>query len=421
MATPATRVDDDSTATRSALAARYAEVRAYSLALAAPLSAEDACVQSMADASPAKWHLAHVTWFFETFVLEAHEAGFAPHHPAFRELYNSYYNGIGPQYPRPRRGLVTRPSLEAVREYRAAVDARIADLLESTDLPAAALTTIELGLHHEQQHQELLLMDIKHLLSLNPLAPAYSETPLVPAAAAPALQWTAQAGGLRELGHDSASGFAFDNETPRHRAWLEPYALASRLVTNAEYLEFVDAGGYRDARPWLADGWATVNAEGWRAPLYWREIDGAWYEFTLHGLLPLDPARPVCHVSHYEADAYAQWRGLRLPTEFEWEAASPAPAAVQTPRLHPPAATTAGDDAYGSAWQWTASAYLPYPGFRAAAGAVGEYNGKFMSNQMSLRGSACLTPPGHARHTYRNFFYPHQRWAMTGIRLARDL
>ncbi|MGE0485711.1 MAG: ergothioneine biosynthesis protein EgtB [Gammaproteobacteria bacterium] len=415
-------MDDARMATRAALAARYAAVRAHSLALAAPLSAEDACVQSMADASPAKWHLSHVTWFFETFVLEVHERGFAPHHPAFRELFNSYYNGVGPQYPRPLRGLITRPTLADVHDYRAAVDARIACLLQRDDLPESVLGTIELGLHHEQQHQELLLMDAKHLLSVNPLAPAYDPTALPAAAATVPMTWHEQAGGLVEIGHDPANGFAFDNETPRHRTWLAPHALASRLVTNGEYLEFVTAGGYHNPRPWLADGWATVNTENWRAPLYWREIDGAWFEFTLHGLAPLDPARPVCHVSHYEADAYAQWRGARLPTEFEWEAAiAEPPAADDVLRLHPDAATATTNDAYASAWQWTASAYLPYPGFRAAAGAVGEYNGKFMSNQVTLRGSACLTPPGHARRSYRNFFYAHQRWAMTGIRLARDL
>ena len=408
----------------TALDARYRAVRAYTEQLAARLSAEDACVQSMADASPAKWHLAHVTWFFETFVLERCEAPFRPYHPAFRELFNSYYNGIGRQFPRPERGLVTRPSLAEVIDYRHAVDRRIAAILPTAD--AATGGIVELGLHHEQQHQELLLMDIKHAFSRNPLMPAYAPGPGGgPAAAtggARALpEWRSHGGGLLDFGADPGV-FAFDNETPRHRVWLEPYALNSRLVSNAEFLAFVESGAYRDPRPWLADGWAVVNREQWSAPLYWRVIDGAWHEFTLHGLVPLDPTAPVCHVSHYEADAYAQWAGARLPTEFEWEAAAPAVAGSSTPAgLHPvQTATATDDDFYGSVWQWTRSAYLPYPGFAAAAGAVGEYNGKFMSNQMTLRGSACITPPGHARASYRNFYYPHQRWAFTGIRLARN-
>jgi len=415
------RAHDNPPLVATGLEARYRAVRAHSERLAARLSAEDACVQSMPDASPAKWHLAHVTWFFETFVLERCEAPFRPYHPAFRELFNSYYNGIGRQFSRPERGLLTRPSLAEVIDYRHAVDGRVAAILPEAD--AATLRIVELGLHHEQQHQELLLSDIKHAFSRNPLAPAYAPLPAAAMAARALPTWRAHAGGLIEIGAD-CSAFAFDNETPRHRVWLDPYEIRSQLVTNAEFLAFVEDGAYRDPRPWLADGWAVVNREQWCAPLYWREIDGAWHEFTLYGLVPLDPAAPVCHISHYEADAYAQWVGSRLPTEFEWEAAAPSAAISRAPAgLHPSAPTAAAmdDDFFGSVWQWTRSAYLPYPGFTAAPGAVGEYNGKFMSNQMTLRGSACVTPPGHTRSTYRNFFYPQQRWAFTGIRLARDV
>jgi len=420
MATPARQLRSDAgRLDAAALRGRFLEVRAASEALAAPLSAEDACVQSMPDTSPAKWHLAHVTWFFETFVLEAAEAAFRPHHSAFRELYNSYYNGIGRQYPRPRRGLITRPTLDEVRDYREAVDARVLAVLD--DASPALLATIELGLHHEQQHQELLLMDIKHVLSCNPLDPAYAERTTAPATRATPCRWQDCAGGLVEIGANG-DAFAFDNETPRHKAWLEPYQLASRVVTNDEYLDFVRDGGYRNPLLWLADGWAAVGAEDWRAPLYWREVDGEWFEFTLHGLLPLDRDAPVVHLSHFEADAYAQWAGARLPTEHEWEAAIAHQGVAPPFALHPCGAS--GDeafaDAFGQVWQWTRSAYLPYPGFSPAGGAVGEYNGKFMSNQMTLRGSACITPPGHARATYRNFFYPHQRWAYCGLRLARD-
>jgi len=420
MATPARQLPSDAAGLDAAtLRERFRAVRTASEALAAPLSPEDACVQSMADASPAKWHLAHVTWFFETFVLEAAEAGFRPHHPAFRELYNSYYNGIGRQYPRPRRGLITRPTLDEVHDYRHAVDARVLDVIDGAS--PALLATIELGLHHEQQHQELLLMDIKHLFSCNPLDPVYAERTAAPPARASACRWQDLDGGLVEVGA-SGDAFSFDNETPRHRSWLEPYQLASRLVTNGEYLEFVRDGGYREPLLWLADGWSAVAAENWHAPLYWREIDGDWFEFTLHGLVPLDRDAPVVHVSHFEADAYAQWAGARLPSEQEWEAAIAHETLATSFALHP--AGTTGDapfaDALGQVWQWTRSAYLPYPGFSPAGGAVGEYNGKFMSNQMTLRGSACITPPGHARATYRNFFYPHQRWAFCGLRLARD-
>ena len=409
---------------KTTLAARYADIRARSVALIAPLSAEDACVQAMPDTSPAKWHLAHVTWFFETFVLEQHEPGFKPFHVAFRALFNSYYNTLGAQFPRADRGLLTRPSLDEVLTYRAAVDARVLRLINTADAHLRA--TIELGLHHEQQHQELLLMDIKYLLSCNPLAPVYQHADAPLSRPLAALTWRTMAAGITTIGH-CGNGFHFDNETPRHDVLLTPYALASRLVTNGEYLNFMADGGYARPNLWLADGWGTRERYAWRTPQYWRECDGEWFEFTLRGLEPLDRNGPLCHVSHYEADAYAQWAAARLPTEFEWEHAAQAQAlnvaAHEHSHLHPAVSHSAAqfDDLYGVVWQWTRSAYSPYPGFTAPTGAVGEYNGKFMSNQMVLKGSCCATPRDHARVSYRNFFYPHQRWPFTGIRLARDL
>jgi ergothioneine biosynthesis protein EgtB len=399
------------------LAQAYAAVRARSLQIAAPLSAEDCCAQSMPDASPVKWHLAHTTWFFETFILEPREEGFAPFHPAFRVLFNSYYNGVGAKHPRPRRGLLTRPSLDEVKAYREQVDRRMARLLEAGP-DAGFKALLVLGLQHEQQHQELMLTDLKHLLAQNPLYPAYAPEPLGGAAAPPALDFIDFAGGLAEIGYGGRA-FCFDNELPRHRTYLAPFALASRLVTNGEYLEFVDAGGYRDPSLWLAEGWDQVCAGEIVQPLYWVRQDGVWQEFTLHGLQPLDPARPVTHVSLYEADAYARWRGARLPTEAEWEFAA-RQAALGAPGLHPEAASGAGlQQMFGACWQWTSSSYAPYPGYAPAPGAIGEYNGKFMVNQYVLRGSSCATPEGHARPSYRNFFPAGARWQFTGIRLAR--
>jgi ergothioneine biosynthesis protein EgtB len=410
----------DAHRTSADLRAHFEQVRRGSVDLAARLSAEDACVQSMPDASPAKWHLAHVTWFFETFVLEPNEARFKPYHPAFRELFNSYYNGIGKQFSRPDRGMITRPALDEVLNYRDAVDQRVNKLIDESSSELFSL--IELGLQHEQQHQELLLMDIKHLLSLNPLNPAYANGSL--AAGEPAtVAWIDCAGGLVEIGGSSET-FHFDNELPRHRVWLEPYRVASRLVTNGEYLEFVRAGAYDDPLLWLADGWSQRCAADWHAPAYWQRHDDAWFEFTLHGLLPLSMSAPVAHVSYYEADAYAQWAGKRLPSEFEWEAGACAPPDFDgVTALHPqPAGRDDGlQQLYRNLWQWTRSAYLPHPGFKPAGGTIGEYNGKFMSNQMTLKGSACITPGGHARATYRNFYYPHQRWAFSGLRLAEDV
>ncbi len=412
-------------ADRAVLVARYAQVRAATTALAAGLSAEDAQVQSMPDASPTKWHLAHTTWFFETFLLVPNAEGYTPFDPDFGYLFNSYYEAVGPRHARPARGLITRPSMERVLAYRAHVDAAMAAMLAA--LPDAALAGVEplvtLGFHHEEQHQELILMDIKHAFSCNPLEPAFRErTNPAPATATP-LGWIPVEGGLRRIGQDGG-GFAFDNEGPRHKVWLEPFAIADRLTTAAEYAAFIADGGYRRPEFWLSDGWATVQDESWTAPLYWHEdAPGDWSVFTLEGRRPLDPAEPVCHLSFYEADAFAHWSGARLPTEAEWEVAAEASAPTSAAlHLHPEAAPVGEGlrQAIGEVWQWTASAYLGYPGFKPAAGAVGEYNGKFMSGQMVLRGGACVTPPGHARTTYRNFFPPSARWAFSGVRLARD-
>ena len=423
----------------SALARRYAQVRAQSLALAEPLSEADAQVQSMPDVSPAKWHLAHVTWFFETFVLERHERGFKPFHPRYRVLFNSYYNQVGDQHPRAQRGLVSRPSLAEVKAYRAQVDQRMAALLAASHDPMID-SLVELGLQHEQQHQELLLTDIKHVLSCNPLAPVYRASWPLATVAPLAMDWVGQAGGLVETGHDG-DGFAFDNEAPRHTQHLRPYALGNRLVTHGEWAEFVADGGYTDPRWWLSAGWDWVRQQQIQTPLYWqREAGGGWASFTLHGLVPIDPHTPIAHVSYFEADAFARWasanrsawRGARLPTEAEWEHAAQIQGAagiaagnfVESQALHPMPVARVGAGArqlFGDVWEWTSSSYQPYPGFRAWDGVVGEYNGKFMVNQYVLRGGSCATPRSHIRASYRNFFPTDARWQFSGVRLARDV
>ena len=413
---------------QDALAERYRAVRALTQALAAPLSDADATVQSMPDASPAKWHRAHVSWFFETFVLRDHVEGYRPFDDRFAYLFNSYYEAEGPRHARPMRGMLTRPSLNDVRAYRAHVDAAL--LAAMPHLPEAACTLVTLGLQHEQQHQELLLTDLQHLFSLNPIAPALFDAPgAMPAPVPGPLHWIEGREGLVEIGDDGKGGFAFDCEGPRHKVFLRPHALAHRPITNGEWISFIEDGGYRDPSLWLSDGWAWVQAEGIEAPLYWQRGEKGWTRFGLDGRQPVNPAAPACHISLYEADAYASWAGARLPTEAEWESAALNIAPTSGEQLdgaacpRPRAAEdgTSLTQMFGDVWEWTGSAYRPYPGFRTAPGAVGEYNGKFMSGQFVLKGGSCATPRGHVRASYRNFFHPHQRWQFTGLRLAKDL
>ena len=405
------------------LLTQFNDVRSLTKELAAPLSAEDQTAQSMPDASPAKWHQAHTTWFFETFVLRPGLAGYEVFDPEFNYLFNSYYEAVGARHPRPSRGLLTRPSLDAVVDYRAHVDKSMGQFLEQS-LGTPTRELVELGLNHEQQHQELLLMDIKHLFSCNPLRPAYRQLGAQSSSAQRPLRWLEFEGGLAEIGH-SGDGFAFDNESPRHRVYLEAFSLADRPVTCGEWLEFIADGGYERAEFWLSDGWSAVRSEGWRAPLYWSEGPDGWEIFTLSGQRLVNPSDPVCHVSLFEADAYAHWAGARLPTEAEWEFGSGKPAEsanlLDFDVLHPRAPSADGEYGFfGDVWEWTASAYLPYPGFVTAPGAVGEYNGKFMVNQHVLRGGCCATPRGHVRASYRNFFPPAARWAFSGVRLAKS-
>ncbi len=413
------------TSNDSALSRRLFETRNLSLKLAAPLSDEDQVVQAMDDASPTKWHLAHTTWFFEAFLLKPFLPGYRIFDERFEYCFNSYYESVGPRQPRGSRGLLTRPSAEEVRDYRAHVDAALSRLCGG-ELSQAAAELIELGINHEQQHQELLLTDVLSLFATEPLKPAYVEAdPGVRNATAAKLEFLSFAGGIFEVGHQGKD-FAYDNESPRHQQLVRPFKLANRLVTNGEWIEFIEDGGYSAPTLWLADGWNRVRAQGWQAPLYWEEADGGYMQMSLRGFRPVDLAAPVCHVSFYEADAFARWAGMRLPTEFEWEvAASDVAIAGRTlgaGHLRPmPAEGGPGlKQMYGDAWEWTGSAYLPYPGFKTAAGAVGEYNGKFMCNQFVLKGGSCATPDGHVRATYRNFFYPQQRWQFMGLRLAGE-
>jgi ergothioneine biosynthesis protein EgtB len=410
------------------LAERYSQTRRLTEHLCEPLAVEDFVVQSMPDASPTRWHLAHTTWFFETFVLARWEADYRPANPAFQMLFNSYYNGVGEAFPRARRGLLTRPTVAEVFEYRHAVDARIARLLhEPGDGAQEVASLVELGINHEQQHQELMLTDIKHAFSCNPLLPAYRESPdrVSPTKPQPG-EWPSFEGGVVEVGH-AGRAFAFDNERPRHKSFLQPFELRNRLSTNGEFLDFIKDGGYRRPDLWLSLGWSTAREQQWAAPLYWVERDGNWHEFSLGGLQPLNLDEPVCHVSYFEADAFARWSGVRLPTEAEWEhAVSGLPlegSFVESGRYHPAPVDsdqTGLAQVYGEVWQWTASPYAAYPGYMPLPGTLGEYNGKFMCNQYVLRGGSCASPASHLRATYRNFFPPDARWQFAGIRPARD-
>ena len=421
-------------AARDAAIVRFTEVRRESEALTANLTPEDQSIQSMPDVSPTKWHLAHTTWFFETFILTRLDPDYRVFDPAFAYLFNSYYEAVGPRHPRPERGLLSRPAVDVVAAYRDQVSAAMVQFIEEAppETWRAASPLVELGLQHEQQHQELILMDIKHVFSMNPLLPAYqAPRPQIRGSATP-LSWLEFAGGLVEIGHHGPA-FAFDNETPRHKVWHEPFRLATRPVSCGEYLGFVEAGGYEAPEFWLSDGWAMLREQGWQAPLYWSLENGEWSIFTLSGRCRLNPAEPACHVSFYEADAFAKWAGKRLPTEAEWEIAAERLAAsgnfADSRHFHPRADGAATPAAgkptlrqmFGDVWEWTASPYIPYPRFRPAAGAVGEYNGKFMCNQMVLRGGCAVTPPEHVRASYRNFFPPSARWVFAGLRLAEDV
>ena len=421
---PATPVLQRVTSAAS-LRERYRAIRATTEMLVEPLQVEDMVVQAMPDTSPTRWHLAHTTWFFETFVLKP-IPGYRSPHPQFEYLFNSYYNAVGPQWSRPSRGVLTRPTIAEVRAYRAHVDAAMHEVLETEAGVSPAF--VELGIHHEQQHQELILTDVKYLLAQNPLHPAYRErSPGTLAAAVPRLGWAEETGGIRQMGH-AGPGFAFDNESPRHEILVRPFRIATRLVTNGEYRAFLEDGGYRRPELWLSDGWATVRERCWQAPLYWEPLDDIWWTSTLSGFRPVKDDEPVCHVSFYEADAYARWRGFRLPSEGEWEiVAARQPIEgnlLETGEFHP--APLQSDEArhprqlYGDVWEWTTSPYAGYPGYRPAAGALGEYNAKFMCNQIVLRGGSCVTSRSHIRATYRNFFPPDARWQFSGIRLAAD-
>ncbi len=413
-------------AQRSTLVASFVSVRSQSRSLVEPLTPEDMMVQSCPEASPAKWHLAHTAWFFETFLLRDFLAGYRTFHPDFLWLFNSYYNSVSDQPEKKLRACFSRPGLEEILAYRSHVDDAMLTLLNA-EVPAEAAARATLGLHHEQQHQELLLTDVKHAFFTNPLHPVYCiDGPGVAGPAPTPLGWAEHPGGLYEAGHEGA-GFCFDNELPRHCVYLAPFRMASRLSTCAEYLAFMEDGGYLRPELWLSDGWSTVQAEGWQAPLYWRrDAEGDWSIFTLRGPMPLAELlhTPVCHISYYEADAFARWAGQRLPTEFEWEIAAGQQTSLNANLLergilHPSGRQDIFNSMCGDVWQWTQSAYLGYPGYSALPGALGEYNGKFMSGHMVLRGGSCITPASHIRTTYRNFFSPATRWQFSGVRLAQ--
>jgi ergothioneine biosynthesis protein EgtB len=408
----------------------YLAVRQQTEEICKPLEIEDYVIQSMPDVSPAKWHLGHTTWFFETFLLQKYDPEYKPFKELYGYLFNSYYETIGERWARSNRGLLSRPTVKEVYEYRAYVDTKMKELLETEPADPQFNFLVELGVNHEQQHEELLITDIKNVLALNPTKPVYKKT--APISDEPSLKnrFVEFAGGLVEIGY-FGNGFSFDNERPRHRVWLNDFLMQERLVTNGEYLEFIRNGGYTDFRHWLSDGWARVQQEGWRHPLYWEQKNGEWFEMTLSGLLPLNLSGPVCHVSYFEADAYAKWAGKRLPLEAEWEHAAQLSEDsggsgnfLETKNFHPVAASSNASatlqQMYGDVWEWTQSSYLPYPGFKQEPGAVGEYNGKFMNDQMVLRGGSCATPQNHIRKTYRNFFQCDKRWQFTGIRLASD-
>lgn len=410
-----------------ALAARYRQVRARTEEIAEPLAPEDCVVQTMQDVSPTKWHLAHVTWFFETFVLRPHLAGYRPLDERYAFLFNSYYVQAGPRHARDQRGYISRPTVSEVYAYRAWVDSHMQRLLESGNLADDLEPLVTIGLNHEQQHQELMVTDIKHVFSVNPLRPAYHDLPASPDGDVPAVHWVEFSEGLYEIGHEG-DGFCFDNELPRHRHFLDRFELADRLVTNAEFLAFMEDGGYERPELWLSMGWATREQHRWTSPFYWERRDGAWMSYTLDGMREVDATEPVCHVSYFESDAYARWAGARLPTEQEWEVAARTEPVrgnfADSGRYHPaPYERVPGvrlQQVWGDVWEWTRSQYSPYPGYAAAPGALGEYNGKFMANQFVLRGGSCATPRDHIRATYRNFFPPEASWQFTGIRLARD-
>ncbi|WP_455210924.1 ergothioneine biosynthesis protein EgtB [Kaarinaea lacus] len=427
LATKKTPQQQDYSTHPTDLAAFFQRIRHDSESLCTPLEIEDYGIQTMPEVSPPKWHLAHTSWFFETMLLKPYLSAYRPYHKKYAELFNSYYDTIGTYHPRPQRGLLSRPTVKEIYEYRAFIDEHINSLLSQTDHPqwAEISRRMIIGVNHEQQHQELMLTDIKNIFAYNPLRPVYRELPQ-PQGKATLMKWISIKGGIQSIGFD-ADGFAYDNESPRHKVYLNDYYLASRPITNGEFMEFISDGGYERPDYWLSDAWQIIRQQHWQAPLYWERRNGQWWTMTLSGMLPVDKYAPVCHVSYYEAAAYAQWAGARLPTEAEWENAAaeqPVQGNFRNQQLLQPAAAASDGSLkqmFGDVWEWTQSPYTPYPGYRAEAGPLGEYNGKFMSNQMVLRGGSCVTPLDHIRPTYRNFFYPAERWQFSGLRLAKDV